>query len=105
MTQDITEGLNASERSVPAALYASLRRLAQQQLSRQSGNPTLNATALVNEAWIKVAGGDHRWQSRQHFLAAMARHAPCPDRLCPRAPGRTSWRRSAAGHDGRTGSR
>ncbi|MBK8287125.1 MAG: hypothetical protein IPK97_20925 [Ahniella sp.] len=84
MTQDITEGLNASERSVPAALYASLRRLAQQQLSRQSGNPTLNATALVNEAWIKVASGDHRWQSRQHFPCRDGpRHAPCPDRPRP----------------------
>lgn len=73
MSDEVTEGLNAPRREVPSPLYASLRRLAQHQLSRQRGNPTLNATALVNEAWLKLASGDSQWQSREHFLAAMAR--------------------------------
>jgi RNA polymerase sigma factor (TIGR02999 family) len=70
---EITQGLNASVPELPSALYGSLRRLAQHHLSRQRGAPTLNATALVNEAWLKLAAGDPQWQSRQHFLAAMAR--------------------------------
>jgi RNA polymerase sigma factor (TIGR02999 family) len=70
---EITQGLNASVPELPSALYGSLRRLAQHHLSRQRSAPTLNATALVNEAWLKLAAGDPQWQSRQHFLAAMAR--------------------------------
>lgn len=73
MRDDITRGLNADTPQVPAALYASLRRLAQHQLQRQRGSPTLNATALVNEAYLKLAATDPHWQSRQHFLAAMAK--------------------------------
>lgn len=73
MVDDITERLNAGDGDVPQALYAILRRVAQQQLARQRGVATLNATALVNEAWLKLAGSDSRWQSREHYLATMAR--------------------------------
>lgn len=73
MSDDITQRLNAGDHGVPATVYATLRRLAQQQLSRGRGMATLNATALVNEAWLKLAGSDVQWQSRQHYLATMAR--------------------------------
>ncbi len=73
MSDDITERLNAADGGVPAAVYASLRRLAQQQLSRGRGVATLNATALVNEAWLKLAGSGAQWQNRQHYLATMSR--------------------------------
>jgi RNA polymerase sigma factor (TIGR02999 family) len=74
VSDDITEVLNAGG-ELPADLYAVLRRVAQQQLARQRGALTLNATALVNEAWIKLSASDPdpRWDSRQHYLATMAR--------------------------------
>jgi RNA polymerase sigma-70 factor, ECF subfamily len=73
MGENITEALNDGTDGIPRVLYDSLRRLAQSQLARQHGAATLNATALVNEAWIKLAGGDRQWDSRQHYLATMAR--------------------------------
>lgn len=73
MEEDITQRLNADGDGVPEALYATLRRIAQQQLARQRSVATLNATALVNEAWLKLAGSGANWQSREHYLATMAR--------------------------------
>jgi RNA polymerase sigma factor (TIGR02999 family) len=49
-------------------LYQDLRRLARRQLRRGRGGGTLNTTALVHEAYLKVAGKDD-WESRSHFLA------------------------------------
>lgn len=55
-----------------AAIYAELRRLAVSRLRQEQPNHTLQPTALVNEAWLKLA--DHRadWQSRAHFFAMAA---------------------------------
>jgi RNA polymerase sigma factor (TIGR02999 family) len=73
MQGEITHGLNAAAPQVPAELYASLRRLAQHHLLRQQGSPTLTATGLVHDAWLKLAAGDPIWHSRQHFVATMAK--------------------------------
>ena len=52
-------------------VYAELRRLAAAQLSRQRPGHTLQPTALVHEAFLKlVKGGDPQWQNRGHFFAA-----------------------------------
>ena len=51
-------------------VYNELRRLAQNQLHQQSPGQTLQATALVHEAYIKLVGHDQaRWKSRRQFLA------------------------------------
>lgn len=55
------------------AVYLQLRQLARRELRRLGGRRTLNPTALVNEAWLKLAGGHAAWQSRAHFMATMAR--------------------------------
>lgn len=107
MADDITERLNAGDGSVPDVIYATLRRLAQQQLSRQRGVATLNATALVNEAWLKLAGSGSQWQSRQHYLATMARvmRHVLIDAVRERQAGRRGgdWERvTLEGVDGRT---
>ena len=73
MSDDITARLNADLADMPSEVYASLRRMAQSQLARDRGSPTLNATALVNEAYLKLSGSDSAWQSRGHFMAAMAK--------------------------------
>jgi RNA polymerase sigma factor (TIGR02999 family) len=53
-------------------LHDELRRLAAAQLARQPPGQTLQATALVHEAWLKLGGSDQRWQSRAHFFGAAA---------------------------------
>jgi RNA polymerase sigma factor (TIGR02999 family) len=73
VSDDITEALNAKDGDLPTSLYATLRRIAQQQLAQRHGAATLNATALVHAAWLKIADRDARWESRHHYLATMAR--------------------------------
>ena len=54
-------------------VYAELRRLAAHRLAGEAHAHTLQPTALVHEAWLRIAGTDERtWQGRQHFFAAAA---------------------------------
>jgi len=53
-------------------VYEELRLLAAQKLSREKPGQTLQATALVHEAYIRLVGGDQNWTSRGHFLKAAA---------------------------------
>jgi len=70
----ITEELNADGGPrLDDALYAQLRELARRELRRLGPQRTLSPTALVNEAWLKLAAGSAQWQSRAHFVAAMAK--------------------------------
>lgn len=56
-----------------ALVYNELRRLAAAKLARESGALTLQPTALVHEAWLRL-GGDAQpaWANRRHFFAAAA---------------------------------
>lgn len=55
-------------------MYAALHRLAGAQLRQNSSERTLSATALVNEAYLKVFGGHApAWESRGHLLGVAAR--------------------------------
>lgn len=54
-------------------LYPELQRLARGALRRESAGHTLQTTALVNEAYLRLAGGDFAVESRAHFLALAAR--------------------------------
>jgi RNA polymerase sigma factor (TIGR02999 family) len=62
----------ASEALVPL-VYAELRRQARRALRREGAGHTLQATALVHEAWLRL-DGQHaaRWESRSQFLAVAA---------------------------------
>jgi RNA polymerase sigma factor (TIGR02999 family) len=54
-------------------VYAELRRLAAKQMSRESGGQTLQPTALVHEAWLRLGGDDQpTWENRAHFFGAAA---------------------------------
>ena len=56
-------------------VYEELRRLANAQMSRESPSHTLQATALVHEAWMKLVGPDGKalsWDGRAHFFLAAA---------------------------------
>ncbi len=62
----------ASEDLLPL-VYDELRRLAASRLARESGAQTLQPTALVHEAWLKLAReGNRTWQDRAHFFRAAA---------------------------------
>ncbi len=62
----------ASEEILPL-VYHDLRRHAGAQMARESGNQTLQPTALVHEAWLRLVGGGKQcWQNRAHFFGAAA---------------------------------
>ncbi len=61
-----------SEEILPS-LYRSLHRLAVARLSRESGAQTLQPTALLHEAWLRLVGkGSPRWKNPSHFFGATA---------------------------------
>jgi RNA polymerase sigma factor (TIGR02999 family) len=63
----------ALDRLMPV-VYAELRQIAQRQLRRQSAGHTLNTTALVHEAYLKLLGhAGVRWVDRAHFFCVAAR--------------------------------
>jgi RNA polymerase sigma factor (TIGR02999 family) len=60
----------ASEELLPL-VYNELRRMAAARMAQESGGQTLQATALVHEAWLRmVSDGDRSWQNRAHFFGA-----------------------------------
>src|SRR5262245_51039353 len=67
----------AAEQLLPL-VYDELRKLASQKLAQEKPGQTLQATALVHEAYLRLVGGDEaagheqRWDSRGHFFAAAA---------------------------------
>jgi RNA polymerase sigma factor (TIGR02999 family) len=65
-----------------SALYQDLRRIARWQRGRLSGGLTLNTTALINEAYVRLSSGPS-FLSRGHFLraAAIAMHRVLVDRV------------------------
>jgi RNA polymerase sigma factor (TIGR02999 family) len=63
---------SALERLMPM-VYAELRRLAHHYMNRERGGHTLQTTALVNEAYLKLIDSSRvRWQNRAHFFAVSA---------------------------------
>jgi RNA polymerase sigma factor (TIGR02999 family) len=61
----------SSERETFTKIYDALRGLAHRQLRRSRGN-TLNTTALVHEAWMRLVSGAPDFESRAHFYAVAA---------------------------------
>lgn len=73
MLKRINEGdAQAAERILPL-VYDELRKLAAAKMARESQGQTLQPTALVHEAWLRL-GGDQQtdWKGRAHFFAAAA---------------------------------
>ena len=57
---------------VTPIVYAELHRLARRYLKRERADHSLQATALVNEAYIRLVGMEVQWQNRAHFFAVAA---------------------------------
>jgi len=54
-------------------VYAELRKLARAKMARESPGQTLQSTALVHEAWLRLGGEmQPRWENRAHFFGAAA---------------------------------
>jgi RNA polymerase sigma factor (TIGR02999 family) len=68
------DGRNPRSEELLPLVYEELRRLAAWRLAQEQPGQTLQATALVHEAWLKLAGGEgeRRWNDRTHFFAAAA---------------------------------
>lgn len=64
---------SATDQLLPL-VYDELRRLAKDRLSHEKPGQTLQATALVHEAYLRLVGGEdaQHWDSRGHFFAAAA---------------------------------
>lgn len=79
-TVQITQILQAIGRSEEGAtekllplVYAELRRLAAARMAHEMPGQTLQPTALVHEAWLRLVNdGDRTWQNRAHFFGAAA---------------------------------
>ena len=77
---DVTRLLGLADRGDPRAaeellplVYEELRRLAAHKMANEAAGHTLQPTALVHEAWLRLAGVPNpHWQNRNHFLAAAA---------------------------------
>ncbi len=78
---EVTRILSAVEQGDPGAaeqllplVYDELRKLAAHKLAREKAGQTLEATALVHEAYLRMVGpgDDRRWDHRGHFFAAAA---------------------------------
>src|SRR5215469_18758451 len=76
---DITRVLHAVEQreevsaEMMALVYQELRQLAAARMARESAGQTLQATALVHEAWLRLFNGPSGgWHSRAHFFGAAA---------------------------------
>ena len=62
----------AADRLLPV-VYDRLRRLARQMMAQEKPGQTLQATALVHEAFLRLLGDEYGWDDRRHFYAAAAR--------------------------------
>ena len=70
--QAVEQGENSAERLLPL-VYEELRKLAACRMASERSGHTLQATALVHEAWLRLAGSrDQEWENRGHFFGAAA---------------------------------
>ncbi len=81
---DVTRILNAIDEGDPHAadellplVYAELRRLAAHRMANEAAGHTLQPTALVHEAWLRLVGNENqnqnqKWNGRAHFFGAAA---------------------------------
>lgn len=77
---DITQALEAADAGDPRVaekllplVYEQLRKLAAARMANEKAGQTLQATALVHEAYLRLVGnGERTWENRRHFFAAAA---------------------------------
>jgi RNA polymerase sigma-70 factor, ECF subfamily len=75
--ETLLRGVNAGDErafdSLVALVYGELRQMAGSLMRNQTPGHTLQPTALVNEAYLRLARAENRWDGRAHFFGAAAR--------------------------------
>lgn len=69
----LAEGDNQSAEALAPLIYEELQKLARRLFVSEKAGHTLQATALVNEAYVKLVNVDVSWQDRAHFYSLAAR--------------------------------
>ena len=72
LLRDWQGGDEAAGRDLAGVIYGELKRLAASRLKGERRDHTLQPTALVNEAWLKLADARVDWQNRAHFFGIAA---------------------------------
>lgn len=71
--QALSRGESGASAELLPLVYDELRRLAAARMAQEAAGQTLQPTALIHEAWLRlVANGDRTWQNHVHFFAAAA---------------------------------
>jgi len=71
--REIRDGKETSAAQLLSLVYTELKRIAAQKMAGEAPGNTLQPTALVHEAWIKLVGdGDPNFENRAHFFSAAA---------------------------------
>jgi RNA polymerase sigma factor (TIGR02999 family) len=108
---EMRAGSPDAEARLLALVYPSLRRLAAHYMRHERADHTLQTTALVHEAYLRLLGSDIDWQSQAHFYAMMATHMRrilvdhARARNAERGPGhavRVTWQEGTALAPGRS---
>jgi RNA polymerase sigma factor (TIGR02999 family) len=73
LLKESREGSREAADLLMPLVYNQLRKLAETYLRQERPGHTLPATALVHEAYLRLAGSDIQWQDRVHFFAVAAR--------------------------------
>ncbi len=69
----IAAGAKGSDEALLATVYEELRALARANMAKEPAGATLQPTALVNEAWLRLASPGASFENRAHFFGAAAR--------------------------------
>ena len=94
---ELREGNQDATNRLMPLIYNELRRMAGSYMQRERPGHTLQATALVNEVYMRLAGGATvPWQSRAHFFGIAAPSAAFVTASCPFARGDERGRAAAA---------
>jgi RNA polymerase sigma factor (TIGR02999 family) len=70
--ENIEHGNRKAADELLPLVYEELRKLAAAKMTSQRADHTLQPTALVHEAWLRLAGAEARFEGRTHFFAAAA---------------------------------
>src|SRR5688572_12912186 len=72
LVQAVAEGDSRAASQLMPMIYDELRRLARARMAHESAGHTLQATALVHEAYLRLMNDGQQWEGRRHFFAAAA---------------------------------
>src|SRR5437764_12825893 len=73
LLKELREGNGEAANRLMPVIYSELRRMAGSYMQRERAGHTLQATALVNEVYMRLAGGESApWQNRAHFFGVAA---------------------------------